>query len=292
MSQLPGGWAVLGAGGLLGAAVVARSRAMGVEPITLTRADFDFASEIDWAALAGRLEGLSTVVNCVAYSQVDRAEVEPELAQLINAELPGRLAEICARSGARLIHISTNFIFDGRLRRPYRTTDTPAPLQQYGLTKLRGEQAVLAAAGVGAQAAIVRTGWLYGAAGDLPSRLAARLTAGESVTLSAHRGAPTLAADLAEYIWRLGGLPEREFAGVHHGIASGSVSWYEFGREIARGLGVSDELVQLGEFEGVGRARRPANGLLQPTAVAGWQIPDWANGWQRYAPEFARAWGR
>lgn len=298
-------WLVLGANGLLGQAVVRALVAAGEEFRGLTRSDFDFSGEVDWTRLGEFIAASDIVVNCAGFSNVDQAEREPGAAKLINAELPGQLAELCRTAGKRVVQISTGYVFDGEQTAPYRVDDVPNPIQHYGLTKLQAEHAVSVQVVAGLKAAVVRTGWLYGAQGeqpnnDLPNRLAGRLIAGEEVLVTGQFGAPTYVGELADFILRLGRAEDHDFIGTHHAIASGSVSWYEFALSIAETLGISPELVVKVRTDaevGSGannspRAKRPVNGLLVPSDIAGYRIADWAIGWQRYLPEFRRRWGR
>lgn len=290
-------WLIVGAEGRLGRALRERLAAEGVRFVAMGRADADLSQPIDLARLQ-QVRGwpkFDVVVNCVGLTDVDAAESQRSLATRLNAEFVAELADFCTDTDARLIQISTNYVFDGSLARPYLPDDSPAPLQHYGVTKLQGEQAVLAAVANGARAAIVRTVWLYGVHESRPAlvdRIAQRLINGEPVQMNALQGVPTWAADVAEYLVRLAALPDAEFVGVHHALAAGSVSWHDFALQIANDLSLPRELVQLVDASAQSGAERPVNGLLVPTAVAGYAIPHWLSGWQRFLPEFRRALGR
>jgi dTDP-4-dehydrorhamnose reductase len=289
-------WLVLGGEGRLGRALLAALASAGVPFIAPNRTQLDLSKPIAWDVVTARLPRISTIVNCAAYTDVDGAEREQELATRINGEAVAELGAFAENAGIRVIQISTNYVFDGGQARPYAPGEATTPLQHYGHTKLLAEQALVASAGRGGRTAIVRTGWLYGShlsKLDLPDRLAQRLTAGQTLHLTNQLGSPTWSTDLAEYLLLLGGLPDDEFVGTHHATAAGAVSWYEFGLRLAADLGANLELVQPGESQGSGGgARRPDNALLQATSVSGYQIPDWSNGWERYLPEFLAKWRR
>jgi dTDP-4-dehydrorhamnose reductase len=179
----------------------------------------------------------AVIVNAAAYTAVDKAESEPAAAMQANGVAPGIIAEEAARSGALVVHYSTDYVFDGRGDAPYREDDPPAPLNVYGRTKLAGEEAVRAA---GAPYLIFRTSWVYSARGSNFLRTMLRL-AGERSELKIvddQVGAPTWARSIAEITAAALGAggtgpgPARERSGVYHLAAAGAVSWCGFARAI------------------------------------------------------------
>ncbi len=214
---------VLGAGGQLGQACVAvappRLRVQG-----LTRAQCDVTDD---EALRDCLQRLTPqmVINAAAYTAVDAAEDDLHRAQALNADAPRRLAALCAKGGIRLVHVSTDFVFDGAATYPYLTTDTPAPLGVYGKTKLQGEQAVLAS---GAGHAVVRASWVYAPQGKnfMLTMLRLMRERGAVGVVSDQVGAPTAASGLARICWRLAQEPAA--VGLFHWSDEGEISWYEF----------------------------------------------------------------
>jgi dTDP-4-dehydrorhamnose reductase len=183
---------VLGAGGLLGSAVAKAARQAGHEVDARDRRAFDVTDPMAAAALAQG--SFDVCVNCAAYTNVDLAEREREAAMDANGVGPGLVAQACALAGTRMIHISTDFVFDGRADRPYREDDPVNPLSWYGRTKLEGEDAALQRG-----ACVVRTAWLYGHGGpSFPAAILAAFQAGKPLrVVTDHTGAPTYAEDLA-----------------------------------------------------------------------------------------------
>jgi dTDP-4-dehydrorhamnose reductase len=165
------------------------------------------------------------VINAAAYTAVDAAEGDLHRAQVLNAEVPKRLATLCAERGIRLVHVSTDFVFDGAATTPYLTTDNPAPLGVYGETKLQGEQAVLAS---GASHAVVRASWVYAPQGKnfMLTMLRLMRERGAVGVVSDQVGAPTAASSLARICWRLAQAPDA--VGLFHWSDEGEISWYEF----------------------------------------------------------------
>ncbi|MBP6030364.1 MAG: dTDP-4-dehydrorhamnose reductase [Sphingobium sp.] len=161
------------------------------------------------------------ILNAAAYTAVDKAESEEELALRINAEAVSNLAVAARANNARFVHVSTDFVFDGLSGVPYQPTDTPAPVSAYGRTKLAGEQA----AGVGAL--IVRTAWVYAPKGNNFVRTMLRLMAerDEVRVVADQIGTPTYAPDLAAALWA---LSAKGITGIHHYTDSGAASWYDF----------------------------------------------------------------
>ena len=214
---------VLGAGGQLGQACVAAAPSQ-LRVHGLARAQCDVTDD---GALRDCLRRLSPqiVINAAAYTAVDAAEGDLHRAQALNADAPQRLATLCAEQGIRLVHVSTDFVFDGAATTPYLTTDTPAPLGVYGETKLQGERAALAS---GTSHAVVRTSWVYAPQGKnfMLTMLRLMRERGAVSVVSDQVGAPTAASSLARICWRLAQEPEA--MGLFHWSDEGEISWYEF----------------------------------------------------------------
>jgi len=203
------------------------------------------------------------IVNAAAYTAVDRAESEPERAHAINAVAPGILAEEARRSGALLIHYSTDYVFDGTADAPY-TEDAPtAPLNIYGQSKLAGERAIAAA---GVASLILRTSWVYGLRGSNFLLTVRRLAAerDELRIVADQIGVPNWSRALAEATARLigSGLPAlAERAGLYHLSGTGSASWFDFARAIVGDV-PRPRIVPITTADYPTPARRPAYGVL------------------------------
>ena len=225
--------AVTGGNGQLGWELGRLLAGYGVEHWLLDLPGFDVTRREEAAREIARL-GPDLVIHAAAFTKVDAAETERETAYAVNGEATAALARACRRAGIPLVYISTDFVFDGTQREPYRTDDRPNPLGVYGRSKLAGERGV---ADSGADAWIVRTSWLYGVHGDnFPRailRQAARGIAPRVVTDQV--GAPTFARDLAGAVCALAGLALGEaarLAGIYHFANQGSCSWWEFARAV------------------------------------------------------------
>jgi dTDP-4-dehydrorhamnose reductase len=223
------------------------------------------------------------VVNATAHTAVDRAESEPELAMRINAEAPARLAEVCTARGARLVHYSTDYVFDGTATTPYREDDATSPLGSYGRSKLAGERSIQAS---GAEHLILRTAWVYGLHGHNFLKTMLRL-AGERDELrivADQIGSPTpawLIADITAELVRGGSALS---SGVRHLVCSGSTSWHGFAEAIvaeasSRGLTVRrPAVVPIGTLDFPTPARRPGYSVLDTAllqADLGRSVPEW-----------------
>jgi dTDP-4-dehydrorhamnose reductase len=214
------------------------------------------------------------VVNAAAYTAVDKAESEPELAMRINGTALGVLAEEAKRLGAMLVHYSTDYVFDGTKSSAYVEDDAPNPLSAYGHSKLAGERAI---ASSGCRHLILRASWVYGPRGkNFFLTIAAKARAGERLRVVAdQRGVPTTSRFLAE---KTLALLAKDASGFLHLVPSGQTTWYEFAREIVKLSGSQSEVqpIKTGEFPVA--ARRPANSVLdnrKATAVLGVPMPDW-----------------
>jgi dTDP-4-dehydrorhamnose reductase len=213
---------VIGSGGQLGRALQARAPA-GAEVIAPAEADCDLTNAAHmkrWIEDAGP----DIIFNAAAYTNVDGAERDAAAAKLVNATSVGRIAEAAARTGTRLIHVSTDFVFDGEANRPYVSDDLPNPLSVYGRTKLDGERAI---ADAGADALIVRTAWVYAEQGrNFVLTMLRLMSERDEIKVVADQfGTPTYVGDLADCLWRL--APHGD-AGIYHFTNEGSGSWYDF----------------------------------------------------------------
>lgn len=224
-------------------------------------------------------------VNCVAYTAVDKAESEPDLAMVVNGDHAGKLARAAKELGARLVHVSTDYVFDGTSSSPYKTTDTPNPQSAYGKSKLLGENAVQES-GAGYQ--IFRTAWLYGANGNCFPKTVARVLKeqGQIKVVNDQVGQPTWTKDLAELIIAHQDLDASLRPRIVHGTASGKCSWYEFACEIALSLGYDADqvIIPITTAEYPTPAKRPAYSVLDNVNETGLVIGDWRERWREAAP--------
>jgi dTDP-4-dehydrorhamnose reductase len=226
---------VTGAGGQLGRDVVAHATAEGDDVFAFTRAELDMGDRdaVQAAIVAARPD---VVVNAAAWTAVDACESDPARAMRDNADSVQWVREACDTVGAQLVHVSTDYVFDGMLDRAYREDDATNPLSVYGRSKLAGELAA------GPDATIVRTSWVCGEHGANMVKTVLRFMF-ERPTLSFvadQRGCPTFTADLAPLLRRLG---TGGFAGVYHATNQGAVSWFEFVQDIVEAAGGDRSMV-------------------------------------------------
>ena len=266
-----------GAAGQLGFELARLLTAHG-EVEALDRAALDLA-DADAVAAAVRRVGPQIIVNAAGYTAVDRAESEPALADAINARAPAVLAEEAKRLDALLIHYSTDYVFDGNSREPYREEDQAKPLNVYGRSKLAGERAITAA---GAAHLILRTSWIYGLHGQnfllTMRRLAA--TRDELRVVADQFGVPNWSRVLAEATASLvsrGPAALAEKTGIYHLSGRGRASWFDFARAIFDGAD-RPRVVPITTAEYPTPARRPASAVLATDkfeAAFGFALPDW-----------------
>jgi len=248
---------VTGGRGQLARDVATRWTAAGDEVVGLTRDDLDVR---DRDAVLGAITTTrpDVVVNCAAWTAVDACEGDPDRAFAVNALGVRWVREACEIAGAHLVHVSTDYVFDGTSPRPYREWDPPRPASVYGASKLGGEHEA------GPDATIVRTSWVCGEHGNNMVRTVLRLVE-ERTTLSFvddQRGCPTFTTDLADALRRL--AADRR-PGIHHVTNRGAVSWYEFVREIVAAAGHDPEMVEpisTADLDPPRPAPRPANSVL------------------------------
>jgi dTDP-4-dehydrorhamnose reductase len=251
--------AVTGAGGQLGTEL--RAALAGRAARFLTSAELDITNA---AACRSALEGVSAVINAAAYTKVDRAEAEEGLAMAVNAEGPRNLAVAARAVGARLVHISTDYVFDGTRREPYTEDDVPNPQTAYGRTKLAGERAVL---GELPEALVVRTGWLYAAHGHNFLRTMLRIGAekAEVRVVNDQTGTPTHAGHLARDLVAM--LDSGQGAGLYHYADEGEATWFDFAREIMHAAGLACAVKPIPTSAYPTPAVRPAYSVLDKGRV-------------------------
>ncbi|MBB4913269.1 dTDP-4-dehydrorhamnose reductase [Streptosporangium saharense] len=253
-------WLVTGASGMLAAELLGLLRARGESVIALTRDDLDLRDgRAVRDVVAGH--GPDVVVNCAAWTAVDDAETHEREALAVNGHGVRALAEACKHVGALMIQPSTDYVFDGTAVEPYPEDAPTCPVNAYGRTKLAGERAVLET--LPETGYVLRTAWLYGAAGgNFVSTIAGlERTRPALDVVDDQLGQPTWAGDLATRIVELVGItPE---PGVYHATCSGQASWYELAREIFTLLGADPERIRpVSSTEFPRPAPRPAYSVL------------------------------
>lgn len=261
---------ILGSAGQVGRALFA-SAPVGADLVGLDvdRIDIADAGQVE-RAFADHAPDM--VINVAAYTAVDKAESEPDIARRINADAPGILAARAQASGAAFVHISTDFVFDGTASTPYKPDAVSSPLSVYGATKADGDAAVRAAM---PDALIIRTAWVYAARGGNFVETMLRLFAGGGPVrvIADQIGTPTHAASLARTIWT---LVAAKATGTYHATDAGVASWYDFAVAIhdeALSAGLLDkpvEIVPITTADYPTPARRPAYGVLDKSAT--WAI--------------------
>jgi dTDP-4-dehydrorhamnose reductase len=271
---------VTGAGGLLGSLLVVRARARGLDVSGLTRSDLDVTDpRAVRAAIAAA--AFDWVVHCAAYTDVDRAEAEPEVAWSVNAGGTRLLAEAAAEASGRLVYVSTDYVFDGRKRTPYRVGDRPNPLSTYARSKLAGERearrAYRARAAWGIAPTVVRTGWLYGSDGrGFVRAILERARSGEVLRVVDDQvGRPTRAANVADVVLD---LMAHGAAGTWHVADRGTATWLDLAREALRVEGVDAEVEGTSTEAWGAAAPRPAWSVLdldRTEAALGRAMEEW-----------------
>lgn len=256
----------------------------GIEVIALGRPELDLARP-DMVSEAIASARPDIVVSAAAYTAVDQAEDEPELAFAVNAVGAGKVSEAADRLGIPVIHLSTDYVFDGTKRSPYVETDAPAPLGVYGASKLAGEQAVAA---VNPRHLIVRTAWVYSPFGKNFVKTVLRLASNQDeIRIVADQwGNPTSALDIANAVLHAAVMLDQEKSfdafGIYHLAGTGETNWSGFARHILRtseGLeGPTARVVDIATADYRTKARRPASSRLSSARFAsafGWNTPDW-----------------
>jgi dTDP-4-dehydrorhamnose reductase len=262
---------VTGAGGQLGLDVVRTWAEAGDDVVALQHSVLDVTDRSQVRRVVADVHP-DVVVNCAAWTAVDACETDPDRADAANARAVAHLAEACGAAGARLVQISTDYVFDGTLDRPYREDDPTGPRSVYGRSKRAGE---LAALEMGDRAVVVRTSWVCGVHGNNMVKTVLRLAAErpELSFVDDQVGHPTFTQDLAPLL-RV--IVQRGLHGVVHATNQGACSWYEFAREVVAASGRDPSMVRpisTADLHPPRPAPRPANSVLENAVLAAVGIP-------------------
>jgi dTDP-4-dehydrorhamnose reductase len=266
--------AILGGRGMLGSDLTLACRQQGLDPIVLDLPEFNITNT---GHLKQVVSDAEIIINCAAYTNVDGAESEAELAYQINGEAVGCLGFIAHDADKWVLHTSTDFVFDGRLKRPYVETDPPKPISAYGKTKLAGEQLL---AQSGCRHCIVRVEWTYGSAGNhFISKIIQRAKDGKSLKIVDDQiGSPTATTEVAKAICK---LLQQQPEGIYHFANADYVSRYEMARFVFEKLSMEVDLQPCKTSDYVTPAARPLNSrfdcskieMLLGESIEPWQVP-------------------
>ncbi len=265
---------ILGGRGMLGSDLATACRHRGLEPavLDLPQCDITNAGHLRQAVADARI-----IINCAAYTNVDGAESQAELAHHVNAEAVGRLGGLARQADAWVLHVSTDFVFDGRSDRPYVETDSPNPINTYGRSKLAGEQLL---ARSGCRHCILRVEWTYGAAGNnFVTKLIQRARMENALKVVDDQvGSPTATSEVSRTICE---LLEKRPEGIFHFASVGYVSRYEMAKFIVDALSIDVDVVPCKTSDFPSPAARPLNSRfdcsrirrLLSEPIERWQVP-------------------
>jgi dTDP-4-dehydrorhamnose reductase len=286
-------WLVTGAGGMLGQDLTALLAASGADVTGLARSELDVTDE---AAVGAALREVrpDVVANCAAWTAVDEAEFHEDAALAVNGHGTAHLAAACAEAGARLVQMSTDYVFSGAGTLPYAENDLPAPRSAYGRTKLAGERAARKL--LPDASYVVRTAWLYGAQGPNFVRTMIRLEACRDTidVVNDQYGQPTWTCDVARQITRL--IQSGARPGIYHVSSSGSTTWMGLAQAVFELLGADPcRILPTSSRELARPAERPAYSVLghaRWTSAGLGPLPDWEYSLRQAFPSIAAAAGR
>jgi dTDP-4-dehydrorhamnose reductase len=266
--------AILGGKGMLGSDLALACRQHRLITTVLDLPEFDITNE---KHLTDALKGVDAVINCAAYTNVEKAESETELAYKVNAEAVGKLGSAAKDAGVWVLHISTDFVFDGKSRRPYVETDPPHPINIYGAGKLAGEELLVES---GCRYCIMRAEWTYGSGGNnfVTKMIKRARTSRRLKVVDDQIGSPTATAEIAKVICKL--LPKKP-KGLFHFASAGYVSRFEMAKFIFDKLNMSVDLNSCKTTDFPTVAARPLNSrfdcskikALLDEPIEPWQAP-------------------
>jgi len=265
---------ILGGKGMLGSDLVSACRQQGLNTIVFDLPEFDITNSNH---LQQAVSNAQIIVNCAAYTDVNGAENESELAYKVNAEAVGRLGALAQKTNRWLLHISTDFVFDGKLNKPYVETDSPNPINEYGRSKLAGEQLLVES---GCRHCIMRIQWTYGLHGNnFVAKLIQHAKTNKTLKVVDDQiGSPTATTEVAKVICK---LLQRKPQGLFHFASSGYVSRYEMAKFIFDKLSMDISLSPCKSGDYLTVAKRPLNSrfdcgkikALLNEPIKPWQVP-------------------
>jgi dTDP-4-dehydrorhamnose reductase len=271
---------IIGAKGMLGQAMVAEAEKRGIDYLGVTHNQLDITDVITVRDLIKSYRP-DAVLNCAAYTNVDEAESQPELAMKVNGIGPRNLALACAENGSILLHISTDYIFDGEKERAYEIWDKPNPINVYGGTKLSGENYIRS---IMTHYLIIRTSWLFGHGGrNFVSTMLDLAKRGDTIrVINDQKGCPTYTVDLAKTCLD---LLDRKLFGIYHVTNQGITTWYGFARTIFEMTDTQITTIEITTEEFPRPARRPKNSVLLSSSLKralGQTLPTYKDALRRY----------
>ncbi len=269
---------ILGGKGMLGTDLAEAFKKKNIDFKVFDLPEFDITNSTQ---LEETIKNADIVINCAAYTNVDGAESQKELAYKVNAAATGRLGEIARDNNIWVLHISTDFVFDGKGQKPYKETDSPNPISEYGRTKLEGEKLL---AQSGCNYCIMRVEWTYGRAGNnFVSKLIQRAKTNDTVNVVDDQiGSPTATTQVSQFICK---LLEKKPTGLFHFACSGYVSRYEMAKFIFDKLHMNVNLFPCKTSDYAAPAARPLNSRFDCTKISnllGEKIEPWQTVLERY----------
>jgi dTDP-4-dehydrorhamnose reductase len=279
---------ITGGGGMLAKDLTRVLHARGVHPVVARHADCDITDKNAVSRLF-QTHRPSLLLNCAAHTGVDLCEDEPDRADLINGGGVGNLAELAKEYHTKLVHFSTDFVFNGHIDRPYRPEDTPDPLSAYGRSKLLGENRIEQVSPVAWLT--IRTAWLFGRHGNcFPKVIIDRATSGHTLkVVNDQVGCPTYADDLARAVFE---LVDRNAQGVWHVTNSSPTTWFEFAKAIVTEFEIPAEVTPISTAQWITmrpkQAKRPAYSVLDLaayTSLTGKEMRNWRDALRDYRTE-------
>ncbi len=274
---------VTGITGQLGFDVLNELHNRNIEVVGTARADFDLTNKENMIDFI-KSHNPDAIIHCAAYTAVDKAEDENELAMQVNASATETIAKICREIDAKMIYISTDYVFPGDGEKPYEVDDPKGPTNSYGRSKLAGEEAVLKML---EKYFIVRISWVFGINGKnfIKTMLKLSETRGELRVVNDQIGSPTFTVDLAHL---LVDMVQTEKFGIYHATNEGFCSWAEFAEEIFKQAGKNTKVIPVASSEYPTKATRPKNSRLSKKSLdnAGFKrLPSWKDAVKRYLIE-------
>ncbi len=253
---------VTGADGQLGYDVVKKLKELDIEHIGVDKEDFDLTNEKETKEFILDYQP-DLIVHCAAFTDVDQAEIDKELCYQVNVEGTKYVAETAKELNAKMLYISTDYVFDGQGEEPFKVTDQPNPINYYGETKYHGEQKVQ---NLLDEFFIVRTSWVFGEHGDNFVKTMLRLAKerDEISVVADQYGSPTYTRDLAELIID---MIKTDKYGIYHVTNGGYCSWYEFAKEIFKAADIEVEVKPISSNEFETNAKRPYNSKLSKQSL-------------------------